>query len=498
MMRIFNLIMIAGIVLTNGLLFAPLLAAAQDVFESLEPCYLNAYTDRDDLIIGAVVLNWETGTGCSQNLNSTFPFASVLKLFIAEVLYRRVAQGFDDFETELTFTEEYWMGGRDDCLTEQLIGEAFTLAYLGNIMVSCSDNAATWMLMDYLGWDVVNAHVQSLGIAGFGEVMPYAEVDRLKLTFIDPAWAEVPRNLSSQFYRQRSVAALVPRYFSQEPRYERDLIRRANALYLDTYSYNTATPHALALYMQKLRNDLLGGDPINSTVARWMFNTMLLTQRLYSTQYMPPNVYVGSKNGFDLGYRAEVNITTRDLSNFLPETLSIVVVRHRDIDSPDLVPYRFTGVVVTDFLLAVAPKIAEVLYPGNGFTYAPIPQSDDRIRELVVNSDPVLYPCFENYLAYDFLDGLQRCWSQIPSTDRTSGDDLFGVGVVLRFLNGADVRFTMVFVLPNGNVRTYQMHRFDRDTTAEAWFEDVSIPGVWRLDVYFNLVPVYTQAFFVG
>jgi beta-lactamase class A len=475
----------------------PQATLAQDVFQTLEPCRFNAYAERDDLIIGAVVLNWETGTGCTQNLNSTFPVASVGKLFIADVLYQRVYDGFADFETELTFTSDYLMNGQDDCLGESRLGEKVTLAYLGNIMISCSDNPATWMLMDYLGWDTVNAYVQSLGIGGIGEIIPYSEVDRLKLSLLDPSWLDVPRHLSSQFYRQRSSREAVSAYFSPVPRYSGDDYRRANALYLETFTYNTATPHALALYMQKLRDDLLTGDDRARTVASWIFNTMLLTQRVFSTQYMPADVYVGSKNGFDLGYRAEVNITTRDLQTALPETLSIIIVRHRDIDIPDLQPFRFRNVPTTDLLLTLAPHLANMLYPNASFAVPPVTVRDDRVRRVVLNTDPVLYPCFENYLQYDYLDGLQRCWATIPSVDRTTGNVLFGVGIVLRNLPEA-AHMTLVYVLPDGTVRTYQMHRFGRVNTAEAWFEDVSIPGLWRIDVYFDLQPIYTQSLFVG
>jgi len=475
----------------------PAQAQAPDLPADLEPCRFNAYTERDDLIMGAVVLNFASGAGCVQNLNTVFPAASVGKLFIADYLYRQVLAGRASFDTKLIFRETYYMGGRDDCLNAEQIGYEFTLGYLGNIMISCSDNAATWMLMDYLGWENINAYIASLGIPDLGAVIPYSEVDRLKLESADARWAQVPSHLASQFYRGRSTRGLVPAYFPSAPRYSGNQTRQMNAYYLENYTYNSASPHALARYMLKLRDDLLNGDETDRTVAKWVFNTMLLTQRVFSTQYLPGTVYVGSKNGFDLGYRAEVNITVRDLDSLIPETLSIIIVRHRDITNRDLVPGRFVNVPVTDTLLAVAPVIAERLYPSESVLTPPTLVNDFRVRRVVLNTNRLLYPCYQNFLATDYLDVLQQCWSRIPSADRFAGDDLVGVGAVYRELNGGDMRMTVIYIAPDGVPHAYQMARFVQNTTAMAWFEEVSQPGTWRVDVFFNMQPIFSQSFFV-
>ncbi|MFP4321775.1 MAG: serine hydrolase [Anaerolineales bacterium] len=467
-----------------------------DTLASLPGCNFNAYTDHDDLIIGAVALNLETGAGCMQNLNSVFPMASVGKLFVAGYLYDQVARGRVFFEQELTFSPNYLMNGGQACLDASQVGLRFTLGYLGNTMIQCSDNAATWMLMDYLGWENINAYAQSFGIPNIAEIIPYSRVDQLKLTHLDPRWADVPPALASQFYRRRQAEGLVPAYFPTEPHYSREEIAAANAWYLETYDYNSATPRAMMDYMLQLRNDLTGDDPIRATVARWTFNTMLLTQRVFSTQYMPGTVLVGSKNGYDLGYRAEVNITTTDLDDFTPQTVSVVVVRHRDVATQT--PRRFRDVPTSDLLLAIAPRIATLLYPDQDIRRPPALAGDVRIRQAVLNTSARLFPCYQNFLDYDYLNGLQRCWFNIPNTDRFNGDDLVGIGFVLRDLQLQDVRFTLVFTLPDNTVRTYQVQRFFENDTAIAWFEDANIPGTWRLDVYFNLTPVFSQRFVVG
>jgi hypothetical protein len=469
-------------------------------FEALDPCWFNAYTERDDLMIGAVVYDWRSGAGCSQNLKTRFHFASVGKLFIAHLLYQQVIQGVYSFEDTLTFSESYWMGGRDDCLGADQLGQDFDLAYLGNIMIECSDNAATWMLMDLLGWEAVNAHAQSFGIPGFGEIIPYAEVDRLKLSYLDSRWAAVPRHLASQFYRGRAeneVSGLVPTYFERPPRYSGGEVRQANAYYVENYTYNTATPEAYALLLNRLRQDLSSPDPLLSTSAAWLFNTMLLTQRVYSTQYYPPQVYVGSKNGYDLGYRAEVNISISDLQSRLPETLSVLVVSHTDIEGANLRPYAFRNVPTTDLLLAISPRITEILYPDYQAGPAVVSTGDERLRRVVVSTQRELFPCYEAYRNYDYLDGLQECWAAIPSKDLFLASDWVGVGLVFRFLGGADLRVTLVYTEPDGRPRVYQLQEFFKDSLAMAWFEQVEEVGLWRLDVYLNLQPAYSQSFYV-
>ncbi len=462
--------------------------------ESLPPCNFNAYTEREDLIIGAVVLHLGRGEGCMQNLNTVFPFASVGKLFIAGALYEKVALDELSFDTELTFTYDYLMEGRSDCLTVEMVGQKFTIGYLGNIMIQCSDNSATWMLMDVVGWDAVQNYIDSLDIADIGEVLPYSYVDRLKLSYLDARWQTVPTNLASQFYRQRYADGLVPQYFDTMPFYSHEELKAANAYYLAEYRYNSATPHAIMRYLLKLVEDLQQRpNSPEGRAAQWIFNTMLLTQRQFSTQYMPGNVYVGSKNGFDIGYRAEVNITVSSFESRVPETLSVIVVRHRDVTVPD-VPYRFRNVPTTDFLLAIAPRLAEMLYPDSNFDAAPYVQDSEYVRLVAFNTERNMYSCWQNFLGTDYLSVLQPCWDRLERINRISRNEVLGLGVVLRDLNGRDARITLIYTLPDGSKRSYQIQRFLLDNTAVAWFEDVSIPGRWRVDVFFNLIPVFSQS----
>jgi hypothetical protein len=176
----------------------------------------------------------------------------------------------------------------------------------------------------------------------------------------------------------------------------------------------------------------------------------------------------------------------------VPETLSVIVVRHRDVNVPD-VRYRFRNVPTTDFLLAIAPRLAEMLYPDSNFDAAPYVQSSEYVRLVAFNTERNMYSCWQNFLGTDYLSVLQPCWDRLERINRISRNDVLGLGVVLRDLNGRDARLTLMYTLPDGSKRSYQIQRFLLDSTAVAWFEDVSIPGMWRVDVFFNLIPVFSQ-----
>jgi beta-lactamase class A len=138
---------------------------------------------EEGLRFGAVLYDFETGLGCVSRLNETFNAASVPKVFIAAAYYDFLARGAISPTTRIQFTRNYWMAGQTDCLTESRIGETFSYQELIEMMINCSDNASTWLMMDSLGWGRINDYVRSLGIDGIGEIIPYSEVDRLKLSF---------------------------------------------------------------------------------------------------------------------------------------------------------------------------------------------------------------------------------------------------------------------------------------------------------------------------
>ena len=147
--------------------------AQSDFLDALPPCNFTAAAPDANIIIGAVVYNIETGSGCAENLDEFFPVASVPKLFVAGALFDWILESdVIGFDTELTFSERYWMGGRGDCLNGAALNAPVTLGALGDFMIYCSDNAATWMLMDAMGWERVDSYINAMGISDVGQVIP--------------------------------------------------------------------------------------------------------------------------------------------------------------------------------------------------------------------------------------------------------------------------------------------------------------------------------------
>ncbi|MCA9915665.1 MAG: hypothetical protein KC496_20060, partial [Anaerolineae bacterium] len=78
---------------TSLLLGMPVVSAQTDAdigaidLDSLPDCGFTARSGIPNMNVGAVVINFETGVGCVENLDRTFQIASVPKLFIAGAFY---------------------------------------------------------------------------------------------------------------------------------------------------------------------------------------------------------------------------------------------------------------------------------------------------------------------------------------------------------------------------------------------------------------------------
>lgn len=476
----------------------PTQAQQTSVLDGLPNCNFTGAAPDDNVLIGAVVYNLQTGQGCAENLDTMFPIASVPKIMIAAALYETILEsnGVITFETPLTFTERYWMAGSTDCLDASSLNQQVGLGELSDIMIACSDNAATWMIMDALGWETVDAYVASLGIEGIGPVIPYAEVDRQKLIFLDETWRQVPTAMASRFYRREGTTGLNT-YFADIPQYSRDERVEANALYFDNTDFNSATPRAVGEYMLKLANDA-PQDTIDGQVARWLFGAMLLTQRQYTSQAFPGTVSVGAKNGFDTGLRAEVNVMFDNLPEQQrnPTAFSIVFARQLDLDVPNLQPPRNDDDgVINRYMLTLSPIISRKLYPNYS---KPTVAFSPRVSSVTVKPKFVMDTCWRPYADAGFLlvnrGELENCWLSRAQSFFVPEDSI-GVGVVLQNLNDEDTRITFVFTAPDGEQRSYQTQRFFQESAAIYWWHPIQQQtGEWMVDVFLNRVLVHTQA----
>ena len=469
--------------------------------DSLPGCGFTERSGIPNMNVGAVVINFETGEGCVENLDRTFQIASVPKLFIAGAFYEWMLEGRISASTPITFTDTYWMGGRNACLQEVDLGRSFSSRELVELMIYCSDNAATWMVMDALGASRVQEYIDSLDIDGIGPVLPYSDVDRIKLAYLDPFWASVPRGLSSRYWRRRWTNGLVPEYFDETPDYTRQQRIEANQYYMDTAETNTATPRAIAEFMLKLRQDRANASGNESLVASLIFNAMLKNQRENTAQAFPGTLLMGAKNGFDTGLTAEVNVVFDEVGGFLPSAMFIIFTQQEDLSvSYVQQPGDYFGVLNT-YLRNLSPELVGRLL-GDDVTVIPPVTPSPSVRMVRYQSEDVLNPCWRPYRlsGYDAaqVNTLQSCLNGVFSWDVAPLDEPLGVMTVLGNLTGAENRIVLVFTAPNGTPYSYQTEADFARQAAVYWLHPINMAGQWTLDIYLNLERIHSETFMAG
>ena len=97
------------------------------------------------------------------NEEELFPAASIVKIPIMLVAFSAAAEGRIDLEDKLTLKAALRVGG-SGTLKNQPAGIKLGVSELIGLMVSISDNSATNMLIDYLGYDYLNQRFRELGL----------------------------------------------------------------------------------------------------------------------------------------------------------------------------------------------------------------------------------------------------------------------------------------------------------------------------------------------
>lgn len=491
--------MMFNIVILTLFLLLAFDSQAQDVSVLINypDCEFTTPEDSSGLQLAAVVLDFNTRLGCVQNLDMSFNVASVPKIFVAAAYYDGFINRTINISGRLQFTRNYWMAGRNDCLREEDIGTSYTYQELVEFMINCSDNAATWMLMDSLGWQRVNDYVQSLGIADIGEIIPYAEVDRLKLEFLDENWATVPTGIASRFYRARQTFGLLD-YFSQVPsRPNRQEFIEINQHYFDEYNYNTITPYAMAEFILLMRDYLLNGTPEQWFVATSVFDVMLYTQRQYSSQGLPGEVYIASKNGFDRGLLAEVSVLFDDLENRIPSGIVILFGQYESLSgggNNSQLPNGF-GDALNDAFFTLSPQIRDVMFPNYRQQQV---QSSFVLTTAILNDQPSIQTCWNPFFNADFdstlVPAMENCFNNIRPRVTYAVDSNLSLGLILRNLNFSDTRLSFLFTAPDNRQFSYQLDRQNVPQSGIYRFHPIDMAGQWQVDVYINLRHIYAES----
>ena len=91
-----------------------------------------------------------------------FETASTIKAFILAVLYLQASRGRADLEEEITYEASQFVDG-SGMLRALGVGAKLKVKDTATMMIICSDNIATNMIIDYLGLDTINACIRELG-----------------------------------------------------------------------------------------------------------------------------------------------------------------------------------------------------------------------------------------------------------------------------------------------------------------------------------------------
>ena len=93
-----------------------------------------------------------------------FETASTIKAFILAALYLQAQRGKADLAEEIAYEQSQFVDG-SGMLRALGVGAKLKVKDTATMMIICSDNIATNMIIDYLGLDTINACIRELGFA---------------------------------------------------------------------------------------------------------------------------------------------------------------------------------------------------------------------------------------------------------------------------------------------------------------------------------------------
>ena len=104
------------------------------------------------------------GSTVQIGADEEYETASVIKAFILAALYAQVERGKADLDALISYEESQFVDG-SGMLRALGVGARLKVRDTATMMIICSDNIATNMIIDYLGLDPINACIRELGFA---------------------------------------------------------------------------------------------------------------------------------------------------------------------------------------------------------------------------------------------------------------------------------------------------------------------------------------------
>ncbi len=180
------------------------------------------------------------GSTVQIGADEEFETASTIKAFILAVLYLQASRGRADLEEEITYEASQFVDG-SGMLRALGVGAKLKVKDTATMMIICSDNIATNMIIDYLGLDTINACIRELG---FGHTVLH---NPLHFDRYDKLGTTTPRDYAALF-AQVAKGTLVS--------------KEASAAMLGIFRqqhYNTMLTHDFPSVLSRLRGDRRAG-----------------------------------------------------------------------------------------------------------------------------------------------------------------------------------------------------------------------------------------------
>lgn len=174
--------------------------------------------------------------------DETFETASTIKAYILAALYLQAGRGKASLDQTITYRPEHFVDG-SGMLRALGVGAALKVRDAATMMIICSDNIATNMVIDYLGLETINACIRELGFAHtvLHNPLHFDRYDRLGTTtprdyaalfarlargdLVSPAAsAEMLSIFRSQHYNAMLTAGFPPYYLDCEETGDPELI----------------------------------------------------------------------------------------------------------------------------------------------------------------------------------------------------------------------------------------------------------------------------------
>lgn len=114
--------------------------------------------------IGIYAQNLNTNEVYSLNHEKVFPSASVIKLPILYLLYKKISENSLDIETKISFSEKDIVDDSPYFLENNLISGQVGLYDVAHSMITVSDNTSTNLLIDLLSFEEINKIIKQMGL----------------------------------------------------------------------------------------------------------------------------------------------------------------------------------------------------------------------------------------------------------------------------------------------------------------------------------------------